>query len=97
MNRGSLIKNLRYLWTGQHNKINDRFVRKNNPVIEHFEIKSSTISSDKPFHFHLDGDLKKIENGENGKYTVKFTILPESITFLVPEVFYNKFHPPGLR
>jgi len=96
MNRRTMIRNLRYFWTGQHNRINDRFAKKKKPVIENFEVKSSQISSKKPFHFHMDGDLRKVNTEVNGNYNLKFTILPESITFLVPEVFFNKFHPPGI-
>ena len=97
MTRGTMIRNLRYFWMGQHNKINDRFARKNKQIIENFEVKSSQISSKEPFNFHMDGDLKKVETTINGTYNLKFTILPESITFLVPEVFFSKFHPPGIK
>ncbi len=96
MSRMTIIRNLRYFWTGQHNRINDRFAMKKKPVIENFEVKSSQISSKVPFNFHMDGDLKKVKKDVNGNYTVKFTILPGSITFLVPEAFFNKFHPPGV-
>ncbi|MBI9098482.1 MAG: sphingosine kinase [Spirochaetaceae bacterium] len=96
MTRGTMLMNLWYFWTGQHNRINDRFAKKKRPIIENFEIKSSQISSKKPFHFHMDGDLRKVETALNGKYNLDFTILPESITFLVPEVFFNKFHPAGI-
>nr|MDA3812043.1 diacylglycerol kinase family protein [Spirochaetaceae bacterium] len=97
MSRGTMIRNLWYFWNGLHNKINDRFANKNKPIIENFEVKSSQISSKKPFFFHLDGDLKQVANEVNGVYNLKFPILPESITFLVPEGFYNKFHPFGLK
>ncbi len=97
MSRFTIFRNIRYFWTGQHNRINDRFARKSNQMIENYEVKSSTIRSKEPFYFHLDGDLKEAKIGESGQYMVKFTILPESITFLVPEVFYKKFHPPFLR
>jgi diacylglycerol kinase family enzyme len=97
MTRRTMIKNLRYFWTGQHNRINDRFAVKKKPIIENFEVKSSQISSKKPFHFHMDGDLRKVETAVNGNYNLKFTILPGSITFLVPEAFFNKFHPPGIK
>lgn len=97
MTRGTLIRNLLYFWTGQHDRINDRFAKKKKPVIENFEVKSSQISSKAPFYFHMDGDLRKVETAFNGNYNLKFTILPESITFLVPEVFFNKFHPSGIK
>lgn len=97
MRRRTLLKNLRYFWTGQHNRINDRFAQKGKPIIENFEVKSSEISSKRPFHFHLDGDLKQVENAVNGVYSLKFNILPESISFLVPEDFYRKLHPDSLQ
>jgi len=97
MTRGTMIRNLRYFWMGQHNRINDRFAVRNKQIIENFEVKNSQISADKPFYFHLDGDLKQVQHEVNGKYNLKFTILPKSITFLVPEMFFNKFHPPGLE
>lgn len=97
MRRRTLLKNLRYFWSGQHNLINDRFARKGKPLIENFEVKSTRISCNEPFHFHLDGDLKKVETPSDGRYILKFNILPESISFLVPEDFFRKFHPETLR
>lgn len=97
MSRRTMLMNLRYFWTGQHNKINDRFARKNKQIIEHFELKNTNISCAEPFYFHLDGDLKQVEQSANGSYHLNFTILPGSITFLVPEVFFSKFHPPGIK
>lgn len=94
--RSKILKNLRYFWTGQHNKINDRFIRKKQQIIEHFELKRLQISSSVPLYFHMDGDLKRVRKPVNGKYSINFSILPDSITFLVPEVFFNKFHPPGI-
>lgn len=97
MRRRTLLLNLLYFWQGQHNRINDRFARKGKPIIEHFEVKSTQISCSEPFHFHLDGDLKEVRNDANGSYNLKFTILPGSINFLVPENFYSKFHPESLK
>lgn len=94
--RRTILKNLRYFWTGQHNKINDRFARNRKQIIEHYELKSIQVYSDNPIKFHLDGDLKEVKDSVNGQYSLKFSILPESITFLVPEVFFRKFHPPGI-
>lgn len=94
--RGTLIRNLHHFWIGRHNIINDKFAKKKKPLIEHFELKSCQINSEKPFYFHMDGDLKKVRKSVNGNYNLSFSILPRSITFLVPEVFYNKFHPPGI-
>lgn len=94
--RRTIVKNIWYFWTGQHNKINDRFAKKNRPIIERYELKQCQITAERPFYFHLDGDLKKVREKFNGKYTLNFSILPKSINFLVPEVFYNKFHPEGI-
>lgn len=94
--RRSLLMNLPYFWTGQHNKINDRFARKNKQIIEHFELNNTQISCAEPFNFQLDGDLKQVMKNKNGSFTLDFTILPGAITFLVPEVFFKKFHPPWI-
>ena len=93
MKRRTVLRNLRFLWMGQHNRVNDRFAQKGKPIIENFEVKSSRISSKEPFLFHLDGDLKKVEKGVNGRYDLNFTVLPASINFLVPEEFYKKMRP----
>lgn len=96
MTRFSMIRYLIFFWRGWHSRINDRLVKKNRPVIEHYELKEMSIESDRPFHFHMDGDLKKVNISTNGNYRVNYRILPSSISFLVPEVFYNKFHPASL-
>jgi diacylglycerol kinase family enzyme len=96
MKRRTMLLNLRYFWTGQHNKINDRFAKRNKQIIEHYEITNTQISCAEPFYFHLDGDLKRVEKQKNGLYLLNFTILPGAITFLVPEVFFKKFHPPWI-
>lgn len=96
MKRKTILRYLFYFWRGWHNRINDRLVKRNRPVIEHYEVKEITIESERPFHFHMDGDLKKVNIIKDGYYSINYSILPESITFLVPEVFYNKFHPACL-
>lgn len=97
ISRRTILRNIWNFWSGRHYLINDRFAKKKKPIIEHFELKSCQISSHEPFYFHMDGDLKKVRQAVNGKYNLDFSILPQSITFLVPEVFYNKFHPPGIK
>jgi hypothetical protein len=52
-----------------------------------------TIESDKPFPYHIDGELRSCASARKGKYSLRIDVLPRNFSFLVPGVFYRKFHP----
>lgn len=89
----SMLRNLVSLWNGWHHKINKRFARKNKPLIERYEIKEMEILSERPFHYHVDGELKTVTQSTAEGYRLTISVAPQTISFLVPETFYRKFHP----
>lgn len=88
-NKWDIIRDLYYLWNGWHHRINYRFARQEKPIIQHFEMKRATLSSHTPFYYHIDGELR------SSAAPLKVEVIPQVLTFLVPGVFYRKFHPFG--
>ena len=91
--RTAILYNLFSLWNGRHHKINQRFAKKDKPLIERYEIKRLEISSMKPFNYHIDGELKMANQSVEGQYSLSVSVKPRAISFLVPRTFYKKFHP----
>ena len=85
-------RNIFWLYTGKHDKINKKFWKQNKPPIERYEVESVEVISDQPFYYHVDGELKFHSTKELDEYPIKFTIIPESINFLVPKQFYKSFN-----
>ncbi len=92
-NRLAIVKNLFWLWSGKHDRINKKFAKNSKALIERYEVKRVDISSPLPFTYHVDGEVRKTDTKENGRYTVRIRVLPRQITFIVPGSFYRKFHP----
>jgi diacylglycerol kinase family enzyme len=89
----AVICNLLSLWNGRHHKINQRFAKKDKPLIERYEIKKLELHSEKPFNYHIDGELKTVTDKINNQYSLSISVKPRAISFLVPRTFYKKFHP----
>ncbi len=94
--RLSIARNAALLWRGEHGRINKKLIKKGKPVIERYEVSGIVIRSDKPFSYHIDGELRSAppfaSKGENG-YALRVEVCPKSMRFLVPGTFYRKFHP----
>ena len=88
-NKWDIVRDLYYLWNGWHHRINYRFARQEKPIIQHFEMKRALISAKDPFSYHIDGELRSTS------VPLKVEVAPQVINFLVPGVFYRKFHPFG--
>lgn len=96
MDRLSMAKNAALLWRGEHGKINKKLIRKGKPVIERYEVSGMVIRSDKPFNYHIDGELRSApRDGSNGGggFALRVDVCPKSMRFLVPGTFFRKFHP----
>ena len=91
--KADILRDAAALWTGMHHRINMRFAKKEKPIIQRFETRGLTIESDKPFSYHIDGELRSCASSLNGKFSLRIDVLPRSFSFLVPGVFYRKFHP----
>jgi diacylglycerol kinase family enzyme len=94
--RLSIVPNAVWLWMGRHDRINKKLARGNKAIIERYEVKRVTISADKEFRYHVDGEVRTSEAGEQGGHEVSIRVLPAEISFLVPPAFYRKFHPVEL-
>ncbi len=90
-NRLDGICKLPWLYAGKHDRINRRFSGEGKPPIERYELKHAVFSSDRPFPYHIDGELCHSKNN-GGEYQVQFSIVPEAIRFIVPGSFYRSFH-----
>ncbi|WP_020613592.1 diacylglycerol/lipid kinase family protein [Sediminispirochaeta bajacaliforniensis] len=90
----SIVKNSILLWKGEHDKINKKLIKKGKPVIERYEVSSVLIRGSYPFRYHIDGELKNAGPDPTGDgYSIKVTVCPKAMRFLVPGTFYRKFHP----
>lgn len=88
--QSAAILNVIDLWKGWHHRINRRSALKFEPLIERYEIKKIKIKSDKPYPFHIDGEL--YEN-TNPREALEISIVEQPINLIVPKTFYWKFHP----
>lgn len=96
LDRASIGRNVFLLWRGEHGKINKKLIRKGKPVIERYEVSAVVLRSERPFSYHIDGELRSAPPDRSpggGGYAVRVSVVPESIRFLVPGTFYRKFHP----
>ncbi|GAB4221978.1 MAG: hypothetical protein Kow009_13560 [Spirochaetales bacterium] len=84
-----IVRDLYYLWNGWHHRINYRFARQEKPIIQHFQLKRATLSTSAPLFYHIDGELRSTTD------PLRVEVVPQVLTFLVPGVFYRKFHPFG--
>ena len=91
--RADIFRDAVSLWYGRHHRINKRFAKKEKPIIQRFEIRGMTIESDRPIPYHIDGELRICSTCRDGRYGLRIDVLPGSFSFLVPGVFYRKFHP----
>ena len=89
----SLLGNVLWLWTGRHDRINKKFAKGGNPLIERYEVSKVDICSKKPFDYHIDGELVHTNVKTDGRYSVNIRVIPRQLSFLVPGAFYRKFHP----
>lgn len=87
--RFSAIRNIVSIWNGWHDQINSHLVKAGHPLIERYEVESTTINTAAPSYFHVDGEL--YHTGDKGE--IRISIVPRVLNFLVPEHFYLKFHP----
>ncbi len=85
----SVVANLLSLWKGWHHRINARLAKKKKPLIERYEVKEAVVKTGVNTDFHIDGEL--FNTGDSDR--IKVSIVPGAIDFLVPESFYQKFHP----
>jgi len=101
-----VARDINYLWNGWHHRINRRFARQEKPIIQRFEVKKAWITSEEPFPYHTDGELRLCDQqsvppplpgmesfSTQQGYTLRIEIVPKVLNFLVPGVFYRKFHP----
>lgn len=88
-NKWDIVKHFYALYTGKHEKLNRKFAKKNKPPIERYEVKETIVTSSRPFHYHIDGELFTTEHAP---YEVSLRIVPEAVSFLVPRTFYTSFH-----
>lgn len=95
-NKLSVFMHFIELYNGWHSKINKSLARKRQPLIERYEVKKTTLTSQVPFHYHIDGELLQASRDKNGNWSIEISILPSALSFIVPERFYHKFHPFGL-
>ncbi len=82
-----IILNLFHFWTGKYYTINARNARRHLPLIEHFKVKECTLSPSDNHLFHIDGELHSTDG------PVSLSVKPRALKFLVPDSFYEKFHP----
>ncbi|MBN2628630.1 MAG: sphingosine kinase [Spirochaetales bacterium] len=75
------------LWNGHYHRINKRYAKKGLPLIEHYKIRKMTIHPQRGRLFHIDGELHR----SDGEVTLK--VKNQTLRFLVPESFHQKFHP----
>ena len=87
-NHMSVVVNFIALWNGWHNRINGRLVKNRKPLIERYEVKEVILKTGKGTDFHVDGELYNTEESDS----IRITIDPQAIDFLVPGSFYHKFH-----
>ena len=87
-NHMSVVVNFIALWNGWHNRINGRLVKNRKPLIERYEVKEVVLKTGKGADFHVDGELYNTEESDS----IRITIDPLAIDFLVPGSFYHKFH-----
>lgn len=85
----TILANLLSIWKGWHHRINAKLAKKKKPLIERYEIKEAIIKTGENADFHIDGELFNTGNSDK----IKVSIVPGAIDFLVPESFYQKFHP----
>lgn len=83
------IINFPALWKGWHNRINGRLVQNQEPLIERYEVKEVEIIMEPETDLHIDGELYNTGTAA----TIRISIIPRALTFLVPGSFYHKFHP----
>ncbi|WP_319562927.1 diacylglycerol kinase family protein [Marispirochaeta sp.] len=92
--RRELLFNIFDIWNGWHRRINRHQAKRGRPVIERYEVKRVAFSMSKPFSYHVDGELRYCDTADaDGQCTLKCTIVPSAVNFLVPDSFYRKFHP----
>ncbi len=91
-NKFDALTNLPWIYSGKHKMMNRKFAKKDKPPIERYQVKEVTFSSDSPFQYHIDGELKNSKMDNNGDYKISFRVVPEAINFLVPKSFYRAFH-----
>ena len=91
--RMDVVKNVPWIWTGKHHRINRRHVRAGKGLIERFEIQSCRIARGEPFLYHVDGELFEAAQAPSGAYELRVRVRPSQIGFLVPGEFYRLFHP----
>ena len=92
-NKLGILSNLVNIYLGRHHKINKKYANKNKGIIEHYKSKSIKIISSNSFLFHSDGELFHAQKNKESNYSVKVTVLPSKLRFLVPPIFYKKFNP----
>ncbi len=88
-NHFSVIRNIFSIWNGWHDRVNRHLIKAGSPLIERYEVESTVIRMEKPFSFHVDGEL--YHTGPDAE--IRISIMPQVVNFLVPEHFYRKFHP----
>ncbi|MBN2880748.1 sphingosine kinase [Candidatus Woesearchaeota archaeon] len=84
-----LMRNFLDLYLGEHGKINRRETKHSNkPPIERYEVRDAQVISQKPFNFHIDGDLYSSPDKTDEGHSLYFSVAPEALRFLVPPSFY---------
>ena len=88
--RRSVIRNSFRLWAGRHEQINKHLTIEDKPIIERYEVKKVTITSENAIDYHVDGEIRRTSGPT---HSVSIRVLPSQLTFVVPPTFYRKFHP----
>ncbi len=87
-----VLINLPLLWRGKYQWINSRLENRSGFPIVRYKIKKINIQSDKPFDYHIDGELIPGKWKKNNSSNLSISVLPKAISFLVPGVFYRKLN-----
>jgi diacylglycerol kinase family enzyme len=76
------------LWMGWHRLINRMHRNNGEAPIKHYRVDSCTIRVNKPFDFHVDGELAPQNPRSTDEYAVSITMLRRAVTFLVPKRYF---------
>lgn len=85
--KSSVIADIISLWRGRHERINRRHSGNALPRIEHYKARRLRITSNRPFDYHIDGELKSGVWETAHAYTVDISIVQDAIRLIVPEKF----------
>jgi diacylglycerol kinase family enzyme len=84
----SVVLHILPLWMGWHRWINRFHGNKQGFPIKHFQADCCILTAQKPFDYHIDGELIIPQQKPAGKLVVSISIIEEAISFLVPKAYF---------